>query len=118
MGLTPSQKHGMHIHELGDLSAGCNATGAHYNPFNMQHGAPTDAVRHVGDLGNIVADGAGVATIDVSDTQVQVAQVLGRAVVVHLLPDDLGLGNFSDSKTTGHAGARVACGIIGWAAYV
>ncbi len=27
--------------------------------------------------------------------------------------DDLGKGNFPDSKTTGHAGARVACGVIG-----
>lgn len=27
--------------------------------------------------------------------------------------DDLGRGDFPDSKTTGHAGARVACGVIG-----
>jgi len=27
--------------------------------------------------------------------------------------DDLGLGGHDDSKTTGHAGGRVACGVIG-----
>lgn len=28
------------------------------------------------------------------------------------MPDDLGLGNFSDSNTTGHAGARIGCCVI------
>lgn len=32
---------------------------------------------------------------------------------VHADPDDLGLGGQTDSKTTGHAGARLACGVIG-----
>ena len=32
---------------------------------------------------------------------------------VHADEDDLGLGGFPDSKTTGHAGARLACGVIG-----
>lgn len=32
---------------------------------------------------------------------------------VHADPDDLGQGGFPDSKTTGHAGGRVACGVIG-----
>ena len=27
--------------------------------------------------------------------------------------DDLGKGGFEDSKTTGHAGGRAACGVIG-----
>ena len=26
------------------------------SPFNMTHGAPDSNIRHVGDLGNIVAD--------------------------------------------------------------
>lgn len=29
---------GFHIHELGDLSNGCNSTGSHYNPLNKNHG--------------------------------------------------------------------------------
>lgn len=38
---------------------------------------------------------------------------MGRSCVVHAGEDDLGEGNHSDSKTTGHSGARVACGVIG-----
>ena len=39
--------------------------------------------------------------------------VVGRSVVIHADEDDLGLGGQSDSLTTGHAGARLACGVIG-----
>ena len=39
-GLSSNGKHGVHIHEFGDLSEGCVTAGAHYNPFNKQHGGP------------------------------------------------------------------------------
>lgn len=35
------------------------------------------------------------------------------ALQVHADEDDLGKGGFEDSKTTGHAGGRLACGVIG-----
>jgi len=39
--------------------------------------------------------------------------IIGRAVVVHADPDDLGLGGHELSSTTGNAGARISCGLIG-----
>ncbi len=40
--------------------------------------------------------------------------VIGRTVILHGLPDDLGLGGNAASLTTGNSGARVACGVIGY----
>lgn len=52
-GLTPNQEHAFHIHELGDLSGGCDSLASHFNPFNEDHGGPGGCHRHLGDLGNL-----------------------------------------------------------------
>lgn len=38
---------------------------------------------------------------------------LTNSAQVHADPDDLGLGGHELSKTTGNAGARVSCGLVG-----
>jgi len=113
-------KHGFHIHAFGDLSNGCISAGPHYNPHGKQHGGPADENRHVGDLGNIevasTADGTNKVDIKFEDhlcSLVGPHSILGRSVIVHADPDDLGLGGHADSKTTGNAGGRLACGVIG-----
>jgi len=52
--------HGFHVHGAPVEGMDCKSTGGHYNPEGVNHGAPTDSVRHVGDLGNVVAKAAGV----------------------------------------------------------
>ncbi|XP_021766395.1 superoxide dismutase [Cu-Zn], chloroplastic [Chenopodium quinoa] len=114
-GLTPG-KHGFHLHEFGDTTNGCMSTGPHFNPNKMTHGAPEDEVRHAGDLGNIVANTDGVAEATIVDNQIPLTgpnSVVGRALVVHELEDDLGKGGHELSLTTGNAGGRLACGVVG-----
>ncbi|KAJ3045079.1 hypothetical protein HDV00_011804 [Rhizophlyctis rosea] len=117
-GLTPG-KHGFHVHEFG-VGPGWNCTtaGAHLNPFNQTHGAPDAPIRHLGDLGNVDASADGKVDATITDSRTHLHGpygVVGRTIVVHADPDDLGLGDFPDSKTTGHAGKRVACGTIAYA---
>jgi Cu-Zn family superoxide dismutase len=113
-GLTPGD-HGFHIHEKADFSNGCMSAGPHYNPHGKNHGGPEDEDRHVGDMGNVTAGADGVATGSLTDRLIKLDgefTVIGRSVMVHADPDDLGKGGFEDSLTTGHAGARLACGEI------
>jgi len=110
-GLTPGM-HGLHVHECGDLSRGCDSTGDHFNPHGFPHGAPTDAQRHAGDLGNVVADASGRASFRLVDKVLNVGDIIGRSLVVKEGVDDLGRGTSLDSKTDGAAGKGIACGII------
>ncbi|KEF60935.1 superoxide dismutase [Exophiala aquamarina CBS 119918] len=110
---------GFHIHQFGDNTNGCTSAGPHYNPHGKTHGSPTDSERHVGDLGNIKTDAQGNAKGSVTDSLIKLIgeqSVLGRTVVSHAGTDDLGKGGNEESKKTGNAGPRPACGVIGLAA--
>jgi len=115
-GLTEGE-HGFHIHEKGDLTDGCVSLGAHFNPDKLDHGAPNDEIRHVGDLGNVRANASGVASTIFSDNLISLVgsrSVIGRGLIIHQDIDDLGKGGHPDSLKTGNAGARAACGVIGY----
>jgi superoxide dismutase, Cu-Zn family len=89
--------HAIHIHEYGDLTDGCKSLGSHYNPYNELHGniEINGKKRHVGDLvNNIVPDIYGNVNLKYVDNLVKLfgpRNIFGRSVVIHALPDDLGL---------------------------
>ena len=118
-GLKKNAQHGFHIHEYGDLSDGCESMCAHFNPLGKKHGGPDSKERHVGDLGNLVTDNHGVARYTFSDDVIRLRgqkyNILGRGLIIHEDPDDLGLGGDKMSVVTGNAGKRIACAVIGYA---
>jgi Cu-Zn family superoxide dismutase len=109
-GLKPG-KHGFHIHEFGDCTSGDDkCAGGHFNPGKKKHGAPDSEERHVGDLGNITANGRGIASIRIKDKMVALSgprSIIGRAVIIHADADDL------KSQPSGAAGKRIAGGVVG-----
>lgn len=118
-GLKKGSKHGFHVHECGDMSDKCESMCAHFNPYGSIHGGPDSVNRHVGDLGNIVADANGVARYRMIDSMIRLrgtkCNIIGRGLIIHADEDDLGKGGKEDSLITGHAGKRIACAVIGYA---
>jgi Cu-Zn family superoxide dismutase len=110
-GLSKNHKHGFHIHETGDLREGCKSCCAHYNPSGVAHAGLDGG--HAGDLGNIKTDENGECNMSIKTDKFIVDEILGRSIIIHQDEDDLGLGTFDDSKTTGHSGTRIACAVIG-----
>ncbi|XP_071454074.1 superoxide dismutase [Cu-Zn]-like [Hetaerina americana] len=117
-GLDPGL-HAFHLHRDAAVGGDCAAAGPHFNPFNSTHGGPMDLKRHAGDFGNIEANELGVAFVSIVAPGLMLAVetggslgVIGRSLVIHEKPDDLGLGGDDESLTTGNTGARLACCVI------
>lgn len=105
----PPGKHGFHIHEFGNLSGkGCRAAGGHYNPKGKLHGGLRDAESHAGDLGNVTN-----GVVHFKTNKFSLASVIGRSIIIHEGEDDLGRGGHPTSHTTGNAGRRIDCAVIG-----
>lgn len=98
----------------GDLSADNGiSTGPHFlNPrgIPVQHGFSDEAVRHWGDLDNLIAGDDGMATYNRVDRIIRLGGILGRGVTIHA-EEDRG----AEFQPTGNAGARVAVCTIGFA---
>jgi Cu-Zn family superoxide dismutase len=128
VGLKPGP-HGFHIHRSGNLLDSCTSVCDHFNPTGSVHGGRNSHKRHLGDLGNIVANNLGeVVNQVIYDKHLRLwgkYGIVGRSVVIHADPDDLGRGGIDDkghvinkkvhkeSLLTGNAGKRLACGVIG-----
>lgn len=91
--------HALSVNQFGDLSAGAASTGVHFNPASRAHGGPSDEERHVGDLGNVIADEEGTARFDFNDRLLRLngpTSIIGRALVVYNDSDDFGKGATSN----------------------
>lgn len=92
-----------HIHAGSDCN--CNhsdhfqGAGPHYNPNNTPH------PQHAGDLPPLFGNN-GLAWLAVLTDRFQIEDILGRAVIIHLNPDDF------TTQPAGNAGTRIACGIV------
>jgi superoxide dismutase, Cu-Zn family len=112
-GLSPNQKHAIHIHEGTECGEDGMKAGGHYNPENHPHGLPTSSAdkRHAGDLGNLQADGSGKAHLELTVDNISISgsknPIVGRTVIVHS-KDDEG----ERSQPVGNAGGRIGCGVI------
>lgn len=102
-GLKQGQNHRLRIHELGDLSNGCQSTGDVYDP----HPTTSDrrGPRRYGSLGEIDVDDGGRSVFRRTNDIVKVWDIIGRSLVV-----------CSESPSKSHGGiedcSRLACGII------
>jgi len=109
--LAPGE-HGFHVHGNPDCGAASNtagmAAGGHYDPANAgKHLGPKGA-GHLGDLPSLTVAADGTATLPMTVDRLKVADVKGRALMIHAGGD-----NYSDEpKPLGGGGARVACGVI------
>ena len=110
-----SKVRAMHIHTFGDIRE-CSKCGGHWNPDNHTHGGRSTAKSHAGDLGNIsFTRGIAATTFRTKKITLHGARsILGRSVIVHAGRDDLGRAGTDESASTGTAGARLECSVIGY----
>lgn len=116
-GLTPGF-HGLHFHQNGTCEGDFTSAGGH-----LQVG-PADAHPASGDLTSLQVRQDGTATLVTTTDKVTIDQIEGKALIIHAGADNF--GNIPDRYTreggtgpdeatlsTGDAGARVACGVVG-----
>jgi len=120
----PPGLHGFHVHEKGievlstipQMGNICNALGGHFNPTGEYHGSSQnwwDSQRHVGDLcNNLLVDERGVCSLNFYDTLVSldpnVGYFGGGGKIIPYLDSE----KIEESRKTGNAGGRLACGLI------
>jgi Cu-Zn family superoxide dismutase len=113
----PPGDHGFHIHVNPDCGPGAGpdgqpaaglAAGGHYDPGTTGKHLGPHGQGHKGDLPALRVDAGGLAMTSVIAPQLKLADVKGRAIMIHAGGD-----NYSDQPAPlGGGGARIACGVI------
>jgi superoxide dismutase, Cu-Zn family len=108
----PAGDHALHIHETGACEPPFESAGGHFNPTDAAHGWDNPQGPHAGDLPNIHV-GQGELQLEyltdkvtLEDGETSLFDDDGSAIVIHEGLDDY------QSDPTGHAGDRLACGVI------
>ncbi|MGH8854162.1 MAG: superoxide dismutase [Cu-Zn] SodC [Telluria sp.] len=112
----PAGLHGFHVHENGSCGPSqkdgktvpAGAAGGHLDPAKTgKHGLPWGE-GHLGDLPALAVDAGGAASNPVLVPRLKLADVKGKALMVHAGGD-----NHADHPAPlGGGGARMACGVI------
>ena len=104
---TPSGFFAFHLHggncTLDPAGQGGNyfpEAGSHYNPTNQPH------PRHAGDFPPLLETHYGAAQLIFLTDRFTVPQAIGRAVIIHLNPDDF------HTQPSGNPGPMIACGLV------
>ncbi len=119
-GLTPGP-HGTHLHARPDCGSenGKAAAGAgdHYDPGHTGLHAGPYSDGHLGDFPNLIVEDDGRAIIPMLVPRVKLADLRGRAVVIHAGADRYGAESVSSgdahaSHSQMSGGARMYCGVV------
>lgn len=113
----PVGPHGIHVHQNGNCGTAEQdgktvpglAAGGHFDPHaSGKHLGPWNEAGHRGDLPALSVNGDGGATEMLLAPHLKVADLKGRAIVIHA-----GADNYADDpKPLGGGGARIACGVV------
>ena len=108
-GLPQSKDHcigrffGFHIHEgtscTGNLEDEFANAKTHFNPTKCPHPF------HVGDLPPLIENN-GYAYMSVLINKFKIKDIIGKAIIIHDMPDDF------TTQPSGNSGTKIACGII------
>lgn len=106
--------HGFHVHAVGECIPPFTSALGHFNPGGGNHAA------HAGDMPVLLVNEDGTAEARFVSDRYRVADVIGRAIIVHVGPDNYANiptryaagGPDSTTLATGDAGGRTACGVI------
>lgn len=93
----------LHIHSgplcRGDREDPFKDAMTHYNPGDCDH------PHHAGDLAPLFGNHGDAFSVMLTD-RFSVREIIGRAVIIHLNPDDF------TTQPAGNAGKKIACGLI------
>jgi superoxide dismutase, Cu-Zn family len=113
----PPGDHGFHIHVNPDCGPGAGAdgqpaaglaAGGHFDPATTGKHLGPHGHGHKGDLPAMRVDSGGNAMTAVIAPNLKLADVKGRAIMIHAGGD-----NYSDQPAPlGGGGARIACGVV------